>query len=55
MAGKRVLVTGTLRGIGEGVVRAFTAVGACLFLHYRSDMEQARRVAVLLPGEVHLV
>ena len=54
LKGKRVLVTGGSRGIGEGIVRAFSKAGARVFLHFRSDPERAKAVASELPGEVHL-
>ncbi|MCI5778333.1 MAG: SDR family oxidoreductase [Lentisphaeria bacterium] len=54
LQGRRVLVTGASRGIGAGVVRAFSAAGARVFLHYRSDRALAEKVASELPGEVHL-
>ena len=54
LKGKRVLVTGASRGIGAGVVKAFSAAGAKVFLHYRSDKVLAEKIASELPGEVHL-
>ena len=51
---KKVLVTGASRGIGAGVVKAFSQAGAKVFLHYRSDRQLAEKVASELPGEVHL-
>jgi len=54
LKGKRVLVTGASRGIGAGVVKAFSEAGARVFLHYRSDKELAEKIASELPGEVHL-
>ncbi|MBE6375879.1 MAG: SDR family oxidoreductase [Lentisphaerae bacterium] len=51
---KKVLVTGASRGIGAGVVRAFSEAGAKVFLHYRSDRALAEKIASELPGEVHL-
>ncbi len=54
LKGKRILVTGASRGIGEGIARAFSAAGARILLHYRSDPELAKRIASELPGEVHL-
>lgn len=54
LKGKRVLVTGASRGIGAGVVKAFSEAGARVFLHYRSDAELAAKIASELPGEVHL-
>ncbi len=54
MRGKRVLVTGASRGIGEGIARSFSEAGAELILHYRSDPELAKKLANELGGEVHL-
>ncbi len=54
LKGKRVLVTGASRGIGEGIVRAFAEAGARVFFHYRSDPELAARIASELPCESHL-
>ena len=51
---KKVLVTGASRGIGAGIVKAFSQAGAKVFLHYRSDRQLAEKVASELPGEVHL-
>ena len=44
LKGKRVLVTGASRGIGAGVVKAFSAAGAKVFLHYRSDKVLAEKI-----------
>lgn len=54
LKGKRVLVTGASRGIGEGIVRAFSRAGARIFFHYRTDSALAGRIAAELGGEVHL-
>lgn len=54
LKGKRVLVTGASRGIGAGIVKAFSKAGARIFLHYRTDQILAGKVASELPGEVHL-
>ena len=51
---KKVLVTGASRGIGAGIVKAFSQAGAKVFLHYRTDQNLAEKIASELPGEVHL-
>ncbi len=42
MKGKKVLITGAGKGIGRGIALAFARAGAKLFLHYRSDPEEAK-------------
>ena len=42
MKGKKVLITGTGKGIGRGIALAFARAGAKLFLHYRSNPEEAK-------------
>ena len=42
MKGKKVLVTGTGKGIGRGIALAFAKAGAELFLHYRSNPAEAQ-------------
>ncbi|OQA79662.1 MAG: Glucose 1-dehydrogenase 2 [Lentisphaerae bacterium ADurb.Bin242] len=54
MRGKRVLVTGASRGIGEGIARSFSEAGAELILHYRTDPERAKKLADGLGGKIHL-
>ena len=54
LKGKKVLVTGASRGIGAGIVKAFSRAGAKVFLHYRTDQQLAEKIASELPGEVHL-
>lgn len=54
MNGKRVLVTGASRGIGEGIARSFSKAGAELFLHYRTDSKLVEKLASELGGNVHL-
>lgn len=41
VAGKRVLITGSGKGIGRGIANVFAKAGAKLFLHYRSDPAEA--------------
>ena len=50
LAGKRVLITGSSRGIGAAAARAFAAGGARLALHYRRDPAEAD----VIPGAVLL-
>ena len=40
---KKVLVTGASRGIGAGIVKAFSNAGAKVFLHYRTDHQIAHK------------
>ena len=42
LKGKKVLVTGAAKGIGRGIALAFARAGAKLFLHYRSNPEEAQ-------------
>lgn len=43
--GKKVLITGGSRGIGEALVKAMAAAGADVGFTYRSSVESAERVA----------
>ncbi len=49
---KKVLVTGGAGGIGSAIVRAFTAEGAKVAIHYRSSNEQARALAHEVDGSI---
>ena len=49
---KYYLVTGTSRGIGEGIVKALIGPGARIFSISRSDNEELRRAASEKGGEV---
>ena len=42
MKDKKVLITGAAKGIGRGIALAFARAGAQLFLHYRSNPEEAQ-------------
>lgn len=46
LAGKRALVTGSSRGIGAGIARAFAAEGADLAINYPSSSEAANADSV---------
>lgn len=50
-----VLVTGSSRGVGAAVARAFAARGDRVVVHYRANEESARVVAASLPGDGHVV
>ena len=45
LAGKGVLVTGGAGGIGSACVRAFTAEGSRVAIHYRTSRERAEELA----------
>lgn len=42
LQGKRALVTGASRGIGRGIALALAKAGAEVFVHYRSDLQEAQ-------------
>ena len=48
-----VLVTGSSRGVGAAVARAFATRGERVVVHYRGNAEAAERVLRDLPGERH--
>ena len=50
LAGRGVLITGAAGGIGSAVARAFSAEGALLALHYRSNAERAHALAREIGG-----
>jgi NAD(P)-dependent dehydrogenase (short-subunit alcohol dehydrogenase family) len=53
--GKKVLVTGSSRGIGEAIARSFAEQGANVALHYHTNQAKAEKVAASLPGDGHLL
>jgi 3-oxoacyl-[acyl-carrier protein] reductase len=51
LAGKRALVTGGSRGIGEAIVLELARAGATVVIGYRSSAEQAATLASQVGGE----
>ena len=50
LTGKKVLITGAGKGIGRGIALAFARTGAKLFLHYRSNPEEAQSLLDEIKG-----
>lgn len=55
MSGRRVLVTGSSRGIGAAVARAFAEAGDTVAVHHRDSAGLAEQLVAGLPGTGHLV
>ena len=55
MTGRAVLVTGSSRGIGAAVARAFAGEGDRVAVHHATGADRAHDVAASLPGEGHVV
>lgn len=55
LKGKRILVTGSSRGIGAGIAAHLAKEGARLAVTYSSNQESAQAVLKALPGEGHLL
>jgi len=55
MSGRKVLVTGSSRGIGAAVARAFAGAGDTVGVHHRDSAGPAARLLADLPGTGHLV
>ena len=55
MSGRRVLVTGSSRGIGAAVDRAFAEAGDTVAIHHRDSAGLAAQLLADLPGTGHLV
>ena len=52
---RRVLVTGSSRGIGAAVARAFAAEGDAVAVHHRDSAGLAVQLVADLPGTGHVV
>lgn len=55
LLGKRVVISGSARGIGKGIARRFAEEGACIYLLDRSEPELADTIAELslaYPGRI---
>ena len=50
---KKVLITGASRGIGKATALAFAEKGAKVGLNFRSNLEEAQKTLVELPGTGH--
>ena len=55
MADRRILVTGSSRGIGRSVAAAFAAAGDKVAIHHRDSAVLAAEVLAGLPGEGHAI
>lgn len=55
MTNRRVLVTGSSRGIGRAVAQAFAAAGDRVAVHHRDSAALAAEVVAGLPGDGHAV
>jgi 3-oxoacyl-[acyl-carrier protein] reductase len=55
LKGKRIVVTGSSRGIGAGITRFLAQEGARVAVTYSSDPVAAEQVLKSLPGEGHLL
>jgi 3-oxoacyl-[acyl-carrier protein] reductase len=55
MTNRKVLVTGSSRGVGRAVARRFAESGDRVAVHHRDSRELAEEVAASLPGEGHAV
>jgi 3-oxoacyl-[acyl-carrier protein] reductase len=55
MAGRAVLVTGSSRGIGRAVARAFAAAGDRVAVHHKESPDLAEALRTELPGDGHTV
>ena len=51
LSGKRALITGASRGIGEAIARTFSAAGAEVIIHYNRNKERAEQIAAELSAE----
>jgi len=55
LKGKRIVVTGSSRGIGAGLAKHLAAEGARVAVTYSSNPQSAEKVLSELPGDGHLL
>ena len=55
MTNRKILVTGSSRGIGQAIAAAFAAAGDQVAIHHRDNPDLAARVVASLPGGGHVV
>ena len=55
MTPRKILITGSSRGIGRAVAEAFAAAGGTVAVHHRDSARLAAEVAASLPGRGHIV
>jgi 3-oxoacyl-[acyl-carrier protein] reductase len=51
---RKILVTGSSRGIGRAVAQAFASAGDAVAVHHRDSPDLAAQVLASLPGEGHV-
>jgi 3-oxoacyl-[acyl-carrier protein] reductase len=55
VANRKILVTGSSRGIGQAVAKAFARAGDQVAIHHRDNPALAAEVAASLPGDGHVI